>query len=82
MNDDEARQFAEATLLDVVRGDVGDFKVSIELRDGRYFVRLEVPEEADAPTLEGASFAEAWLTLHRAGEDKRARFGVIQGGKV
>ncbi len=81
MADNEERDFAEATFLDVIRGEMGEFKVSIELRDGRYFVRLEIPEEPDTPTLEGDSFAEAWLTMHRAGRERRARFDVIKGGK-
>ena len=81
MTDDEQRDFAEATFLDVIRGEMGEFKVSIELRDGRYLVRLAVPKELPSMAVEGDSFAEAWLTMHRAGEGQRARFGVIKGGK-
>lgn len=81
MTDDEARQFAEATLLDVVRGDMGDFRLTIAREDGRYRIELQPADEDEPAEYVGGSFAEAWLNGDTASAPRRGPLTVIKGGK-
>jgi len=72
----DVAELAEAGVLDILRGEAGDFTLTVSRLDGQFVVQQHLHETGETHVGHGSSFASAWLdadppSLHVVDGDRK-----------